>query len=120
MVVEDLWNRPLQELPADQNACERQEAVVDICSFFVPHAKTTELIKPGKGAFHDPAPSPQTAAVFRIAHCEQGQDAAAAQSATDVVRVVGPVPEDALRPTARPTTQSLERWNGIEQWYSLL
>ena len=34
----------------------------------------------------------------------------------DVLRVVGPVPQDAVRAIARPTTRSLERQNAIEQW----
>ncbi len=87
-----------------------------ICSFFIPHTKTTELVHPREGSFHDPAPSSQTAAVFRIAPCEERQDVAGTQNTTDFLRVVGPVPQYAIGATTRPTTRSLERRNGIEQW----
>jgi hypothetical protein len=40
---------------------------------------------------------------------------AGTHSATDVSRVVSAVPEDALRPTARPTAQSLEWRNESDQ-----
>ena len=63
-----------------------------ICSFFIPQAKTTELVHPREGAFHDPAPSSQTAAMFHIAHCEERQDVAGTQNTTDFLRIVGPVP----------------------------
>jgi hypothetical protein len=100
----------LQEIPADQHASERQKCLVHICSFFIPQAKTTELVHPREGAFHDPAPSSQTAAVFRIAHCEQRQDVAGTQSTTDVLCVVCPVPQYAIRATARPTPQSVRAY----------
>ena len=90
-----------------------------ICPFLIANAKTAKLIQPCEGAFHDPAPSPQPATVFRIALCEQVPDVAGAQSTADGLRVVGPVPQHAVRATARPTTRPLERRNAIEQWYSL-
>ena len=62
-----------------------------------------------------PAPLPQPATMFRIAHCEQGQDMAGTQNPADVLRVIGPVPQHTIRATARPTTRSLERRNAIEQ-----
>ena len=79
---------------------------MNICPFFTPKAKTAELVQPREGAFYDPAPSSQTAAVFNLAHREQRQDLAGAQSKTDVLRVVGPVPQYAIGATARPTTRS--------------
>lgn len=54
--------------------------------------------------------------MIRITHCDQGQDVTGAKSMADVLRVVGPVPQDAVRAIARPTTRSLERQNAIEQW----
>jgi hypothetical protein len=54
--------------------------------------------------------------MFRIAHCEQRQDVAVTQNTADFLRVVGPIPQYAIRAMTRATTQSLERWNGIEQW----
>lgn len=87
-----------------------------ICPFLIPHAQTAKLIQPCEGAFHNPALSPEDATMIRITHCEQGQDVTGAKSIADVLRVVGPVPQDAVRAIARPTTRSLERQNAIEQW----
>ena len=84
--------------------------------FLIPQAKTTELVYPREGAFHDPAPSSQTAAVLRIAHCEERQDVASTQSMANFLRVIGSVPQYAIRRKTRPTTQALERRNSIEQW----
>ena len=86
-----------------------------ICPFLIPHPETAELIQPCERAFHDPAPLPQPATMFRIAPGEQGQDVASAQSPADVLGVVGPVPHYTIRATARSTTRSLERRNRIEQ-----
>jgi hypothetical protein len=81
---------------------------VHIRSFLIPQAKATELVHPREGAFHDPAPSAQTAPVFRIAHCEERQDVASTQSTADFLRVIGPVSQYAIRAKPRPTTQALE------------
>jgi len=86
-----------------------------ICSFFISQAQTAELADPRERTFHDPAPPSQAAAVFGIAHCKEWQDVAGTQSTTDVLRVVGPVPQYAIRATTRATTQSLERRDGIDQ-----
>ena len=86
-----------------------------ICSFFIPQAKTTELIQPREGTFHDPAKSPQPTTMLGIAHCEQRGYAAGAQSTADVLRVIGPVTQHAIWATARPTTLTLEWRNTIEQ-----
>ena len=86
-----------------------------ICSFLIPQAKTTELVQPREGTFYDPAPTSQTAAVFRIAHCEQRRDVTCTKSTADFLCVVGPIFQYAIGATARPTTQALQRRNGIEQ-----
>ena len=65
---------------------------MDVGSPFIPHADVTELIQPSEGAFHDPAPSPQSAAMLGIAYREQWQDMAGTQNTADMHRVVGPVP----------------------------
>ncbi len=81
----------LQSPPADQGAGERQKCSVYICSSLIPHAKATELIQPCKCAFHNPAPYPQTAAMFGVAHCKQWQHVVAMQRTPDVLCVVGAV-----------------------------
>jgi pimeloyl-ACP methyl ester carboxylesterase len=58
---------------------------VHICSLLIPQAKTTELVQPCEGTFYDPAPSSQTAAVFRIASCEQRRDVTCSQSTVVLV-----------------------------------
>ena len=74
-----------------------------ICSFLIPEAKTTELVQLREGTFYDPAPSSQTAAVFRIGHCEQRRDVTCTQSTADFLCVVGPISQYAIGTTARPT-----------------
>jgi len=88
---------------------------VHIWPFLIPHAETAKLIQPCEGTFHNPAPSPQPATMFRIAHCEPGQDLAATQSTANTLGIVGPVPQHAVRATARPTTRPLEQRDAIEQ-----
>jgi hypothetical protein len=73
------------------------------------------MIQPCEGTFHDPAPSPQAATMFRIAHREPRQDLAPTQSTPNALGIVGPVPQQTIRATARPTTRALERRKGIEQ-----
>ena len=92
---------------------------MDVRPLFIPHAKTTELVQPSEGAFDDPAPSSQPAAMFRIAHSEQRQDVASTQSLTDFLCVVGPITQYAIRAATWSATKSLKRWNGVEQWLSL-
>ena len=41
---------------------------------------------------------------------------AVTQNTADFLRVVSPVPQYAIGATTRPTTHSLERRNGVEQW----
>jgi hypothetical protein len=88
---------------------------VHICPLLVPHAKAAELVQPCECTFHNPAPSSQAATMFRIAHREEGQSVTGTQSTADFLRVVGSVPEHAVRTTARPTTWSLKGRHGIEQ-----
>jgi hypothetical protein len=63
-----------------------------------------------------PRPSAVSPARCRVLYCAlQRQDVAGAQSTADVLRVVGPITQYAVRATARPTTRPLERRNAIEQ-----
>ncbi len=50
---------------------------MDVSAFSVSYAQATKLIQPGEGPFHNPPPSSQPAAVFRIANGQQRQDVAA-------------------------------------------
>lgn len=104
-----------QAPPADEDAGQRQKRRVYICSFFIAHAKTTELIQPREGTFHEPQP----ATVLGIAHCEQRQNTAATQRATDLLRIVGPLSEDTSRAATRPTLHPLKWWDRLNQRQSL-
>jgi hypothetical protein len=90
-----------------------------ICSLFITHTKATELIQPCEGAFHNPTPTSQPTAMPYVAHCKQGKDAPVTHSVTDVLRVISPVCQHAVRTAARPSTKPLERRNPVEQCQSL-
>jgi hypothetical protein len=61
---------------------------VDVSPFFVANAQPPELIQPGEGSFHYPAPSAQSAAMLGVAHREQRDDAAGTQTLADCLRVM--------------------------------
>jgi hypothetical protein len=56
---------------------------MNVGSPLVTDAKAAELIEPGECSLHYPAPSPQSAAVLGVAHRQQRQDAAVAQTLPD-------------------------------------
>src|SRR5215467_10924320 len=51
------WSRrqQIRTHASERNAVCIDECCVSICSLFIPHAKTTELIQPCEGTFHNPA-----------------------------------------------------------------
>ena len=69
-----VWTRITGSDPVGNSSrSERTRAIEAPCAyllFSVPQAKTTEPVQPREGTFYDPAPSSQTAAVFRTPHCE--------------------------------------------------
>jgi hypothetical protein len=69
---------------------------VHVRSFLIPQTKATELVQPREGTFYDPAPSSQTAAVFRIAPSEYRRDVTCTESTADFLCVVGPISQYAI------------------------
>ena len=95
----------LQEVPADQGTPEGQKCLMDVSTFFVPHAQATKLIQPRKGSFHDPPPSSQTAAVFSVALRKKRHDVSATQTLADRLSVITTVAHHAIR--TMPWTSAL-------------
>lgn len=75
--LNDLYGCPsdLQKAPGDQTARETEEGFVHVGALLVPHAKSAKLIEPGEGSFDNPAPFPQSTAVFCISLCQESPGA---------------------------------------------
>jgi hypothetical protein len=69
-----------QEAPANQGTSERQECLVNVSPLFAAHAQPPELIQPSKGPFDHPAPSAQSAAMFRVALRQKRDDSSVTQT----------------------------------------
>jgi hypothetical protein len=97
-----------QEAPADQSATQGQECLVNVRPLFVAHPQPPELIQPGEGPFHDPSPSPQSAAMFGVALRKKRDDASVTQTLPDGLRVIARVPvripDDAVGVPALPVS----------------
>jgi hypothetical protein len=93
---------------------------VNVRSLFVAHPQSPELIQPSEGPFDHPAPSPQSAAMLRVALCKKRYDASFTQTLTDGLRVIATVAQYAVRTTARSSPLSLQAWEGIDQSERLL
>ena len=61
---------------------------MNVRPFFVAHAQSPELIEPGEGSFHHPAPSAQSTAMFRVSLGEPGHDVEGKQTLADCLRVI--------------------------------
>jgi hypothetical protein len=94
----------LQSVPADQNTGKRQKCCVYVYSFLIPDAKTTKLIQPCEGAFHNPAPASQPTTMRGVAHCKQRQDTTGTYSAPDLLGIVSPVTHQEIWATTGPAT----------------
>jgi len=80
---------------------------MDVSTFFVSYAQATKLIQPREGPFHNPPPSSRTAAVFRIAHGQQGQDVAGTKPSPELLGVIGTVTQHTLWTTLRTSSLTL-------------
>jgi len=92
---------------------------VEIGVSFVAGAEPFELVQPGEGALDHPAHCAQSGAVGDAASGDQGFDAAFPQQAPILVEVVAPVGIQAPGLAAGTSTQSSDRWDGVEQWQEL-
>jgi len=93
---------------------------MDVSTFFVSYAQATKLIQPREGPFHNPPPSSQTAAVFRIAHGQQGQDVAGTKPSPELLGVIGTVTQHTPRTTPRTSSLTLYGRNRIDERQSSL
>ena len=64
-----------QFAPADEGAGEMQQASVQVGVALVAGPESFELVEPGEGAFHDPAPGAQARAVCGAPAGDLGGDA---------------------------------------------
>ena len=93
---------------------------MDVGSLLVADPQSAKLVQPGKGPFHDPSPSAQSAAVFSVAHREQRQNASVTQALPDRFRVIPAVAEHIIRSMAWAPPDALQRRNGINEHQRLL
>src|SRR6476620_6318970 len=73
--------RPAQGPPANQRAPEREERLVDVGPFVIPHAQAAKLTEPGKCALHDPPPPAEATPVRGTAHGQPGHDVTSPETA---------------------------------------
>jgi hypothetical protein len=73
---------------------------VDVGALVVANAQAPELVKPGKGALHDPSPPAQATAMRGAPHGQQGHDVTTPETAPYGRSVVAAIPEHTVRPLA--------------------
>jgi hypothetical protein len=94
----------LQIAPADQSTSQGEKGLVNVGPLFVAHAQSPELIQPGEGSLHHPAPSPQSAAMFGVALRKKRDDASVTQTLPDRLGVITTVAQYAVRTMAWPAS----------------
>src|SRR5438876_10601690 len=90
-----------QGLPADKRAAEREERLVDVGPFVIPHAETPKLIQPRKCALDHPPPSAQARPMVRTAHGEQRVYPGHPQAVPNCLGVVAAIAKQTARPPPR-------------------
>lgn len=103
----------------NHDAAERQEGLVNVGASFVADAKAAELMQPTVGPFDHPTVGSQAAAVRSAAFGQQWLDAALTQCAAVRLRVVGAVPLNSLRPSARTSAPAGHGGDRVHQWQQL-
>jgi hypothetical protein len=93
---------------------------VNVHPLFVAHAPSPELVQPSEGPFDHPTPSPQSAAMFRIALRKKRDDASVTQTLPDRLRVITTVAQYAIGTMPWASPLSLQSWDGINQCEGLL
>jgi hypothetical protein len=83
---------------------------VKVGPFFVAHAQAAKLIQPCEHPLPDPAPSAQSAAVFRVALRKKRDNASVTQTLSDRFSIVTTVTQHAARTMARASALSLQEW----------
>ena len=93
---------------------------MNVRPLFVANAQPSELIQPGERPLHDPAPSPQSAAMLGVALRKKGDDASVTKTFPDRFGVITTVAAHTIRSATRTTPLSLKSWDGINQRECLL
>jgi hypothetical protein len=64
---------------------------MDVCPLFIANTQAAKLAQPSKTAFHDPAPPPQSTAMFGIALGEPRHDVTPTETLSGCLGVITPV-----------------------------
>jgi hypothetical protein len=88
---------------------------VDLVLSVVADEQPLEVVKPGEGAFDDPAHPAEPRAVFAIAARDHGCDPALADEAAVFVVVVASVGDELVGSAARTTGGAFDRRHPVEQ-----
>jgi hypothetical protein len=113
--LEPVTKLPLQRIPTNQRTSQKQESLVDIGPPFKPHPQAFELVEPRKSPLHHPPELSQSASVFGITLGQPGSNPPFHQSRTNPSGVVGPIPQDFLRPFPRMSRLSPDLGNQVHQ-----
>lgn len=108
-----------QEVPADENASEREESFVKVIEPFVTDLEATKLMQPSDGAFYHPAGFAQAATVFGIAFGNERLDGEGAQQPTMRFGVVATITLKRLRALSGTARFAPDRRNGLNQGQQL-
>ena len=108
--------KPLNFGPADQDASDDEERLMDVISFFVTHPQSAMQEQPTLRGLDVPAMHAQPAAVLGVPPGDHRFDSAVAQRPTDLlVEVVGAIGLDLVRAFTATAVRALDRRDGIHQ-----
>jgi hypothetical protein len=102
-------------VPADEDAAEGEEGLMDIVASFVPDGEAAIAMEPRVRAFDDPARDAQAAAMRRPPTREDRDDALGVQTIAMGLGVVAPVPLENVRAAAGPATPAADRGQGSDE-----
>lgn len=94
---------------------EREEGLMDVCTFFIAHTQASMLVKPPDGAFDVPSQDAEPASVFGIASCDKRTDIAFKEFGTVRVGIVGPVRHDDIGFATRSAAFAAYGRNRVDQ-----
>ena len=101
--------------PANFDACNSQECVVDVIASFIADAKTTILVQPRKSTLNDPAVYPKTTSVLCASSSQKGLDGLSAKLPAVRLAIVSSIPQYTSRASKWPAYLACYRRDGIDQ-----
>jgi len=107
--------RPLEEIPADENAADLKKGLMDLDQALVTHMQPAIAMQPGQRALDDPPRPAQATAVGRAAFGEDRDDAAPAEVVAMTLRVVAAIALESTRPTHGGAGAAANGGQGIHQ-----